>query len=82
MAVTYVYVLQSQSHRSQFYVGMTEGLAERLATHNSGGSSHTAHHRPWELRVSVGFADEQKARQFERYLKSGSGRAFAARHFR
>jgi len=80
--VTYVYVLRSQSHWSQFYVGLTKDLPERLTTHNSGGSPYTARHRPWELQVSVGFADEHKAQQFERYLKSGSGRAFAARHFR
>jgi hypothetical protein len=31
--------------------------------------------------VSLEFANEQSALQFERYLKSGSGRAFAKRHF-
>jgi hypothetical protein len=33
------------------------------------------------LVVQLEFADEQTARRFERYLKSGSGRAFAKRHF-
>jgi hypothetical protein len=31
--------------------------------------------------VTVEFASEQTALRFERYLKSGSGRAFAKRHF-
>jgi hypothetical protein len=30
--------------------------------------------------VSVEFRDERPAAQFEKYLKSGSGRAFAKRH--
>jgi putative endonuclease len=41
---------------------------------------YTAAHRPWRLLVQLEFADEQTARRFERYLKSGSGRAFAKRH--
>jgi hypothetical protein len=31
--------------------------------------------------VSLEFANEESAALFERYLKSGSGRAFAKRHF-
>jgi hypothetical protein len=31
--------------------------------------------------VTIHFPDEQRALDFERYLKSGSGRAFARRHF-
>jgi hypothetical protein len=41
----------------------------------------TISHRPWSLVVSLEFADAVTARRFERYLKSGSGRAFAKRHF-
>ena len=29
----------------------------------------------------MAFSDEKRAIRFERYLKSGSGRAFAKRHF-
>jgi hypothetical protein len=36
---------------------------------------------PWELVVSVSFPDNRQALAFERHLKSGSGRAFARRHF-
>ena len=38
-------------------------------------------YRPWELRAWIGFTDEHTAIRFERYLKSGSGRAFAKRQF-
>jgi hypothetical protein len=31
--------------------------------------------------VAIEFTDENRAIRFERYLKSGSGRAFAKRHF-
>jgi hypothetical protein len=38
-------------------------------------------YRPWALTVSIEFPTEAAARRFETYLKSGSGRAFATRHF-
>jgi hypothetical protein len=43
---------------------------------------HTAKTRPWAIDVIVKFADERRALAFERYLKSGSGCAFAQRHLR
>jgi hypothetical protein len=49
--------------------------------HNSGGSHHTASLRPWEHVVSIEFASEASAMAFEKYLKTGSGRTFAKRHF-
>jgi hypothetical protein len=48
---------------------------------HSGGSQHTARLRPWDLVVSVEFGNGNSAVAFERYLKTGSGRAFAKRHF-
>jgi hypothetical protein len=42
---------------------------------------HTAPRRPWHRHVIIEFPDEARAIRFERYLKSGSGRAFAKRHF-
>jgi hypothetical protein len=49
--------------------------------HNSGGSIYTAAGRPWELVTSIEVSNHASARAFEKYLKSGSGRAFAKRHF-
>jgi predicted GIY-YIG superfamily endonuclease len=73
----YVYLIRSIAFPDQVYVGITEDLKKRLVTHNSGGSVHTAKYKPWKLIVYLGFKNEAKARQFEKYLKSGSGRAFA-----
>jgi len=46
------------------------------------GSVHTASGKPWIIDVIVEFSDERRALAFERYLKSGSGNAFAKRHFK
>jgi len=73
----YVYFLQSIDHPDQNYVGLADGLRARLKVHNSGGASHTSKYKPWRLVTYVGFSDEAKAVAFERYMKSGSGRAFA-----
>ena len=77
----FVYVLASTVHPQRHYVGLTSNVTTRLAVHNSGGSQHTAQHRPWRLIVSLEFFTVASAVAFEKYLKTGSGRAFAKRHF-
>ena len=77
-----VYILASERHGGRFYTGLTSDVVRRLDFHNAGLSRHTASGRPWRLVVSLQFADEARAEQFEMYLKTGSGRAFATRHFR
>jgi len=74
-----VYVLTNEHGRS--YVGVTSNVEQRVETHNRGASAHTARHRPWRLAVAIELRSEEIALRFERYLKSGSGRAFARRHF-
>jgi predicted GIY-YIG superfamily endonuclease len=78
--MTYVYILKSEQG-DHYYVGMTCDLAARLEKHNKGDCSHTSKFRPWRIETTVVFRDEQKAAAFEHYLKSGSGREFARRHF-
>jgi predicted GIY-YIG superfamily endonuclease len=73
----YVYLLRSESFAGQRYVGITSDLKRRLAEHNAGKSPHTSKYAPWKLVTYVAFSDEEKAETFERYLKSGSGHAFA-----
>jgi putative endonuclease len=73
----YVYMLQSKSDLDQRYVGLTSDLKRRIAEHNAGGSPHTSKYLPWKLVTYVAFSDSRKAQIFERYLKSGSGHAFA-----
>ena len=73
----YVYLLRSEAVVGQRYVGVTHDLKQRLAEHNAGKSPHTSKYVPWKLVTYVAFSDERKAETFERYLKSGSGHAFA-----
>ena len=77
----FVYILRSESNPARHYVGLTAHVPTRLQWHNAGQNVHTARDRPWSVIVTLEFATEEAARQFERYLKSGSGRAFAKRHF-
>jgi predicted GIY-YIG superfamily endonuclease len=77
----FVYYLQSAIARNQRYSGLTCDVAARLGAHNAGASPHTAKFRPWIVLVALEFGDENCAVAFERYLKTGSGRAFARRHF-
>ena len=58
-------------------VGITTDLKRRLHEHNDGKSYHTSKFKPWRLVTYVAFSDRAKADSFERYLKSGSGHAFA-----
>lgn len=78
----YVYLLQSIEFPDETYVGLTDDLRARLSAHNAGRSPHTSKFKPWRLVTYVAFSEEQKAVEFERYLKSGSGRAFAKKRLR
>jgi predicted GIY-YIG superfamily endonuclease len=64
--------------------GITSAVASdvdrRLEWHNAGPRGYTRRHRPWRVLVSIEFQNESAAARFEKYLKSGSGRAFAKRH--
>jgi len=73
----YVYILQSQGDPDRFYTGHTDNLDERLKVHNQRKCKHTSRYTPWKIKTTIAFADKQKALDFERYLKTSSGRAFA-----
>ena len=73
----YVYLINSIRFPEERYVGVTSDLKRRLAQHNAGRSPHTSKFMPWRLVTYCAFADSAKAAAFERYLKSGSGHAFA-----
>jgi len=78
----FVYVLESVSFPERHYVGLAADVSERLNRHNKRLTLHTAKLAPWRVTVSIEFSEERLAVSFERYLKTGSGRAFAKRHFR
>jgi len=72
----YCYILLSvKSHI--FYYGSTINVKARLEKHNSGKVTSTKPHMPWDLVWYAAFETKKQAEDFERYLKSGSGKAFA-----
>ena len=81
MVYHYVYILQSQNDPNRFYTGQTDNLDERLKLHNQGKCKHTSKYVPWIIKTATAFTDKKKALDFEKYLKSSSGRAFTKRHF-
>ncbi|HCR41962.1 TPA: hypothetical protein DIV45_01185 [Patescibacteria group bacterium] len=72
----YTYILYS-SKSLNFYYGYTEDIKDRLKSHNEGRVFATAPYRPWKLVFYASFANKELAKDFERYLKTGAGKAFA-----
>ena len=76
----FVYALRNRDTPPRYYTGLTGNVATRLEAHNAGRCPHASRAGPWAIDVVVEFADEERAVTFEKYLKSGSGVAFAHRH--
>jgi predicted GIY-YIG superfamily endonuclease len=74
----YVYILNCVDGP---YTGCTEDLKERIERHKNGHVPATRNRRPLQLVSYTAFQDKYKAFEFEKYLKSGSGRAFIKKHF-
>ena len=77
----YVYVWESGVDTRHHYTGFTKNVRARLASRNAGQNQATVHGWAWRLVSYFAFADERKSRHFELYLKSGSEKTFAQRHF-
>ncbi|MCK5377695.1 MAG: GIY-YIG nuclease family protein [Acidobacteria bacterium] len=77
----HVYILVSETNPDRHYTGITVDLDDRLRAHNAGQVPHTSKYRPWRIEIAIAFHSRTKAVEFERYLKSHSGRAFVAKHF-
>ncbi len=73
----FVYLIQSEINSKQKYIGLTDNVQSRLKDHNDGKSIHTNKFKPWRLVTYFAFSSKQAAVDFERYLKTGSGWAFA-----
>ncbi|MEK7509989.1 MAG: GIY-YIG nuclease family protein [Patescibacteria group bacterium] len=65
----------------RYYIGCTDDLKERIDRHRNGQVPATKNRLPIELDFYIVMKDKYKAFEFEQYLKSGSGRAFAKKHF-
>ncbi|MEN8253335.1 MAG: GIY-YIG nuclease family protein [Patescibacteria group bacterium] len=72
----YTYILFSKSSNI-FYYGSTSDLENRFQQHNNSVSKSTKGHAPWILVWYCVFPTQKQAEDFEKYLKSGSGKAFA-----
>jgi predicted GIY-YIG superfamily endonuclease len=77
----YVYLIQSTKFLKEHYVGYSQDLKTRIKDHNYGKSVHTSKFKPWKLLAYFAFNQMQTAKDFESYLKTGSGRAFLKKHF-
>jgi len=76
----YVYFLKSLKNAKKIYIGITDDVPARVKKHNDSGTKYTVTHRPWELVAYVAVRDKHKAAALERYLKVGSGHAWARKH--
>ena len=75
----FVYILTSKVDGSK-YIGVTTNLNNRLREHDVGEGKYSSTKRPFELIGYCSFKDKTKAYNFEKYLKHGSGYAFASKH--
>jgi predicted GIY-YIG superfamily endonuclease len=71
-----VYILSSLKNSEILYVGFTQNVQERLFEHNAEKSIFSSKYVPWKLLSTISFQDKYKALEFEKYLKSHSGKAF------
>ena len=79
MDVWTVYILNCNDE--VVYTGCTDDFDDRIKRHKNGQVRFTRSRLPVAVAVTITFFDKYKAFAFEKYLKSGSGRAFAKRHF-
>jgi len=70
----YVYIIKNKIN--QYYVGVTWNIPKRINEHNSGLSKSTSYKRPWKLVFYSAFPTRDHAEEFEKYLKTHSGKAF------
>jgi putative endonuclease len=70
----HVYLLKCSD--GTYYTGSTNDLEDRMKRHNRKEVLYTSSRLPLELVTYISFTDKYKAYNFEKYLKSGSGKAF------
>ena len=76
-----MYYVYSLKCKNGYYVGCTDNFKDRLARHKKGHVPATANRLPIEVDFYFVIKDKYIAFEFEKYLKSGSGRAFIKKHF-
>jgi predicted GIY-YIG superfamily endonuclease len=76
----FVYILRSRKFPKRIYTGHTENIKNRIRAHNNGECVYTKNFKPWKIICLVCFPNKKLAINFEKYLKTGSGVAFARKH--
>lgn len=69
----YVYILHCKDGMP--YTGFTKNLKDRMSRHRRGSVPAIKNRRPIKLVTYIGFDDKYRAIAYEKYLKTGSGRA-------
>jgi len=77
----HVYIIRSKVKSDTTYIGYSKNAEKRLEAHNVGHSNFTSKYKPWELIAKFSFKDINVAKNFEKYLKTSSGKAFSRKHF-
>ena len=75
-----MYYIYSLKCKDGYYIGCTENLKDRIDRHQKGQVPTTANRLTAKLDFYFVIKDKYKAFEFEKYLKSGSGRAFINKH--
>lgn len=75
-----MYYIYSLKCKNGYYVGCTDNLEDRLNRHQKGYVLSTAKRLPIKLDFYFAINNKYKAFEFEKYLKSGSGRVFIKKH--
>ena len=73
----YVYRIRGVKYPDRSNTGHREDLKQRFLDHNQGRNVSTALYRTWRLIFYLAFEKKEIALDFGRYLKPGSGKAFA-----
>lgn len=76
--MSYVYILRCSDGKT--YIGCTDDLKDRIIRHQKGEVPATKVRLPIKLISYFAFSNKYTAFSFEKYLKSGSGRAFIKKH--
>lgn len=76
-----MYYIYSLKCKDGYYVGCTDNIKDRFERHQKGYVPATGNRLPVNLEFYFVIQDKYKAFEFEKYLKSGSGRAFIKKHF-
>jgi putative endonuclease len=74
----FVYILKCAD--GNLYTGCAKNIDERLNRHKTGQVPATKTRLPIELISYTALPNKYTAFEFEKYLKSGSGRAFIKKH--